>query len=444
MLLVITLGSLNLFLGFVIAVVLQRRSCGGTLQTAHGAPATSDPVTSDPVTAARHGFERLQYQMLTGNFESSIVPADLEDPAFVADDIPPEWIEQLRAEAIETSSFIEASVEVLKLEVGRYRNGLVAIESKLRKLEDDATVDDVFALSQELIDVNERWLAVQHVASDQFDQREESSGELVEVGQALEKVLLDQTSQIESTCTNIKSLEIGDDVNEGKRRIILETLRLIDSAHGLRDHINESTATIVRLDKKHDSLKPELLQDKLTGIQNRNGMEVTFDQWWKDDVSRHRLVSIGLMDIDGFSKVNHRFSTRVGDYFVKAVTSVVKGGIRKERGFDRIFRIDGQRWLLFLGDTGPKNAAIAVERIRQTVAATQFQYGDEQAEITVSAALIEVKKTDDLASVIERLNQTMRHAKKDGRNRTFLDDLNGPELVEEIPANVNKRVLVVE
>ncbi len=438
MLLVFFLGSINVFIGVAVAVVLQRRL--NTLQGGddHSEAAVSPELLADP--EMKQLLCSLQSDQLNGQLNSS---ENLELPEDDTDieEIPVEWIALLQKEATETSSFIEASVEVLKLEVGRYRISLFDIEDHLRNSADEIEASELKKIANDLIELNERWLSVQSEATGFLEDRQDNLGSLAEIGVALENTLLDQASQIESTCTNLQSMEFGGDKADGISKLTIEVLRLIDLAHRLRDQMNESAASIVRLDKKHDSLKPEFQVDRLTDIGNRNGVEMTFYEWWKDDVSRHRLLSVALIDVDGFSKINHKFSTRVGDKVLQAITPVLTSFMRKERGFDRIYRVDGQAFLLFLGDTGPKAASVAVERIRQNLEVTTFRHNELSHTISITSGVTDVRKEDDLTAIYQRLQKTTRAAKKSGRNTTFINDEIGPELFKPTENVVKERIV---
>jgi PleD family two-component response regulator len=78
--------------------------------------------------------------------------------------------------------------------------------------------------------------------------------------------------------------------------------------------------------------------------------------------------------------------------------------------------------LILFPDTLANNATSAVERVRQSIGATQFLHGAEAVPVTVTCAIAEAAKTDTTESILSRLEATLADAQTFGGNRTFLHD----------------------
>ena len=83
--------------------------------------------------------------------------------------------------------------------------------------------------------------------------------------------------------------------------------------------------------------------------------------------------------------------------------------------------------MVLFGDTGPRAATSTVERMRQTIGASTFQYGGYEIDLTVSAAIVEVRSDDTTATLFTRAEKTLRAAKRNGRNQSYMH--NGKESV---------------
>jgi diguanylate cyclase (GGDEF)-like protein len=208
--------------------------------------------------------------------------------------------------------------------------------------------------------------------------------------------------------------------------------------------MHESLLAIVMHEKRMDSFDKRLQLDGLTGIYNRAGLEAVFHEWWRDDPTRIRLVSVALLDLDRFARLNEQFGVTVGDHVLQGFSGLLKDLMRKDRGYDVACRFAGQRFAVFFGDTGPRAATSAIERMRQSIEATCFEYRGEEIQVTVSVAVTEVKVDDSTMTLFERLRKTLREAKKAGRNGTWLDDGTGPTAVEPPSYEVKGRIVRLE
>jgi diguanylate cyclase (GGDEF)-like protein len=347
-------------------------------------------------------------------------------------------------EAIESKSLVEATAQVLRLEVGKYRNRLIGIENRLRDLWYQPTEQPLQALCDDLEELNRQWLETLESAADHLNDSQIHLGDYSEVAAKLSEVLLGQTAQIETTISNMRNLDLSLDLGDCCRKLVLEIGRLIDMAHDLRDKMQETLVAVLRAERRLVGLEPELKTDKLTGLHNRTGVESVLFQWWREDVRRERLLSVALVDIDHFRKINERLGTEVGDKGVAAIGRLVAELISRDRGFDVASRFSGQQLLIFFGDMGPRQATSTIERVRQTLRQTTFLAEEGEFELTMSTGVTEVKATDTAVQLFTRAQTALKAAKKNGRNLTVLDEGAGPQLITPPEYSVRGRVVKVD
>lgn len=352
-------------------------------------------------------------------------------------DVPEQWFDLLSDIEKEgygkCQSFVEASTQVLRLEVGRYRGELVQLDVRIRKIFASFDAEALAAALVDLEAVNNDWLARQGEAVGHLVSRRGNLGELQSTGQRLEEVLLDQTAQIESSCSNIRQLDFQADRAAAQRRLLVEMCRLIDMAHALRDQLQAALLAIITSENRVATLDRRLHVDPLCGFINRTGLEAVFHEWWRDDPNRIRQLTLAMFDVVRVGRFNERHGAAVGDGLLEAVGKLLDGALRKKRGCDQAARYSGQRFVVMLGDTGPRNATSAAERIRQMIAASTFEVDGEPVEVHVSCGVAEVLQKDDSTAVLQRLEAAVALAKKSGRNVTCLDEGRGPALVEDPP-----------
>ena len=357
-------------------------------------------------------------------------------------DLPNEWLDIL-GDVGEVGSFVEASAQVLKLEVGKYRQQLVEVENEIRRAAGAATSEQLVNWAKRLKAINADWLMRQSEVAGMLTQHTNDANEWRDASTKLSELLEQQTSQIETTSTNLAAFEKNSESSGRGPRMLREIARLVDLAHTLRDRMHETLLAIVCHDGRLNQIDRRL-HFEAPSIYNRTGIEQVFHEWWRDDPTRTRQLSVVGIDVDRVGNFNERLGTVTGDALMGAVGQLLSSLVRRDRGFDVVARVAGQRFLLFLGDTGPRGATSAAERIRQTVAATSFEYRGQEVPLTVSCGVTEVLPADTTASVFARVGQSIAMAKRSSRNCTILDEGAGPEPVNPPVYEVKARIVRID
>jgi diguanylate cyclase (GGDEF)-like protein len=358
----------------------------------------------------------------------------------VAEEIPEGWFDLL-GDVGECRSFVEASVQVLQLEVGRYRGQLIEIDDRVRANLAHPVPDAIEQILADLRRVNQDWLARQADAAGNLVARKDSLGNFAMLAARLEAVLLHQAAQIETTCSNIDILDFKSDVAAGHKRLIFELCKLLDVAHGLRDRMHESLIAIMTVEGRLDQLDPQLQADTLTGVLNRSGLEAALHDWWREAGTHKRLASLALVDIDRFGRFNEAFGAQASDGLIAAVGHLLDAALHKSRGYDAVARYDGQRLAVFAADTGPWHTANTLERVRQTIAVSTFELDDQELTLTISCGVTGVSRNDNIESLFERAERALWHAKRSGRNQTSIEEGQGPIPVEPPVLEVQGKVV---
>lgn len=409
---VFLIGTANMMVGYALAVYVRRLIDRGAFRRRSSAAASDNHATPSSIAEAKGG-------------KSHAKVADDE----MLEQIPQEWVNRLQAEAIETRSFVEASVHVLRLEIGKYLKSMLDLEADFRPALAQRDSAKLAHVLKQLMAINVRWLAEQQAANKHLANHAATLGQFADIGAALSRVLSEQEAQIEALCRNIDSIDPAD-VTRACNEVSREFARLFALAHELRDKIGEALLATMRAEKRLSELDRRIRQDALTGLRSRAGMELALCDWWQNDPSRQRLACAAILDIEGMSGFNGRHGTRAGDRLIATVAELLDNLVRKDSGYEVAGRFGGQRFLLFFGDTGPRNATSAVERMRQSIEAAIIEYGGEALRVTASCGVTEIIKTDDIPKLVERLESTVQLAKQQGRNCTVLDEGQGPKRVE--------------
>lgn len=164
--------------------------------------------------------------------------------------------------------------------------------------------------------------------------------------------------------------------------------------------------------KKKEKLSELAFYDTLTGIYNRR----YFDLKIREEVSRalryKRALSVLMIDIDHFKKVNDKYGHQKGDEVLSAVAGLLKGSLR---GTDIVCRYGGEEIVVILPETTAKNACKIGEGCRERIAArtTEAVVGG----VTVSVGVAEMRGVDTPEQLIAAADRALYEAKDNGRNR---------------------------
>jgi diguanylate cyclase (GGDEF)-like protein len=382
---------------------------------------------------------------------AALAAADLGSEAAAAppivaglDELPPDWLAQLAAQGIVAETFVEATAHIVRLEIGRYREQLVAGESLARQLALTGDAGGLARLADWLRALHQDWLDMQTSAADLLGQRAGRHGDHEQAAAWLEQSLLDQAVQIRTACEAVAGVARAGDADQQAKLLIEQTTTVLAQTHALRDRVIDLLATLMRAGREILNCPEVVQRDLLTGLPNRIGLEKLLLGWWSGDEQRTRLLSAVLIDIDRFGRINQRLGTRAGDRALVAIGRIIDESLAKDRGFERLARASGQAWMILLGDTGPHQALSAAERLRQTIEATTLKDQTVEFDLTVSCGVIEVGPTESSIDLVQRAEGALRYAKKAGRNRCALDKGDGPAMIEPPQFPVKGRVVSLD
>ncbi len=200
-------------------------------------------------------------------------------------------------------------------------------------------------------------------------------------------------------------------------------LRALDRASGLLSLIIENRFYKERVIETDGIVN----LDGLTGLYNhRNFQETLANELLKSQRFDH-AVSLLLIDVDHFKKVNDLYGHPQGDAVLKEIAQILKKTVR---AYDAAARYGGEEFAVILPHADQTQALQVAERIRKTVAGHQFRgkKADQPLQITVSIGVASTPlNAKTKAELIDRADQALYLAKSEGRNRTSRSLANSSE-----------------
>lgn len=159
--------------------------------------------------------------------------------------------------------------------------------------------------------------------------------------------------------------------------------------------------------------------DPMTGLHNRRWLEEMYTR----EISRSNMGNFQLMafmlDIDHFKNVNDTYGHLAGDQVLISVAQTLTKSLRPS---DMPVRYGGEEFSVFLPGTSTENARIIAERIRSNMENMSIVLSNGTfLQVTVSIGFAERIAGDTVASLIQRADQALYHAKQNGRNRCCMN-----------------------
>jgi len=200
-----------------------------------------------------------------------------------------------------------------------------------------------------------------------------------------------------------------------RKLVKLKTLELERLNGELEFKVQERTQALQQL---NEQLQRSANTDPLTGIYNRRYFFDISKKILADAQKEGRVMSIAMMDIDHFKKINDTYGHDVGDRVIQKSVEVIKAHLRSE---DIFIRFGGEEFLLLMPHTPPKEAQKRCEEIRKSIEASRMI--DEKTEVTMSIGLSFLHPDDrDIDQIVKRADNALYQAKRGGRNRVELEE----------------------
>lgn len=156
--------------------------------------------------------------------------------------------------------------------------------------------------------------------------------------------------------------------------------------------------------------------DPLTEVANRRHLTERLEDEYLRSRRYERPLSLGMLDIDHFKKLNDTYGHPAGDYALVFVAKVIKQTLRSH---DFIARFGGEEFVLLLPETPADRALLACERVRRGIEQSEIIFEDRRMPVTVSLGVASLphqllNKPTDLISLADT---ALYDAKRTGRNR---------------------------
>jgi two-component system cell cycle response regulator len=169
--------------------------------------------------------------------------------------------------------------------------------------------------------------------------------------------------------------------------------------------------------RTNDILSAIALSDPLTELNNRRALDWELPRQLQNARNRSEALSLVMLDVDYFKRINDTYGHPVGDRALQLVSSRLRHNLRFR---DTLFRYGGEEFVIILSNTDQAEALLVAHRLCRLIGEQAFAIDDGlELNITISAGTATLSATDDAKgmSLLKRADQNLLCAKSSGRNR---------------------------
>jgi len=205
---------------------------------------------------------------------------------------------------------------------------------------------------------------------------------------------------------------------DGEVRWLDMNIMPLRNEDGIIEHYASIERDLTRYKKMERQLANMALFDSLTGALSRAAFMQHAEKEFKRAQRYSRPLSVIMLDIDHFKKVNDQYGHAAGDHVLQIFVEAIEEEIRST---DVIGRIGGEEFALLLPDTTHSAAGYLAERVRQRINKYPYIAGKMLIEVTASLGVaVQTPDDADFGTMLQRADEALYAAKHGGRNRVTI------------------------
>ena len=165
----------------------------------------------------------------------------------------------------------------------------------------------------------------------------------------------------------------------------------------------------------HEEIYTLTTMDGLTQVYNKRYFVESLDRELARAQRYRRDLSLVMLDVDHFKKINDTFGHLAGDMVLKDLAATIAGRIRRE---DVLARYGGEEFSIILPEIDGYNAHQFAEKIRAIVEQSHFMFESTVIPVTISMGVsTSGEDTPDAMGLVRAADEKLYEAKRTGRNR---------------------------
>lgn len=171
------------------------------------------------------------------------------------------------------------------------------------------------------------------------------------------------------------------------------------------------------LNRANQELQKLANRDPLTNAHNRRSFQHIISLELKRADRHEHILSLAIIDIDWFKRINDNFGHDSGDKVLVALVECISNELRE---IDTLFRFGGEEFVLLMPETPLQDAGVVVERLRHIVEQQQVQVKGTELKFTISIGVSCHVPGEPLNTLLKNADEAMYEAKFKGRNKSVV------------------------
>ncbi|MBI2381719.1 MAG: diguanylate cyclase [Gammaproteobacteria bacterium] len=286
----------------------------------------------------------------------------------------------------------------------------------------DASSDDQTRLEAFLLTLNQRLEQVYQFLATTTSTQNQDAQDCAQ----LDRSLRDQVQDMQDSLRDATSLDQLKHTVEARLNAILSSVGQFKSGQDERRGVLQAQVAQLEnqlrvMETESNHLRQTLVEqrhraltDVLTGVPNRTAYLERLEQEYAR-LRRYRSpLTLSVMDIDHFKRVNDQYGHAAGDAVLKSVARLLQGGLRKS---DFLARYGGEEFVILMPETSLADATKAVNKLRLAIQNRMIEAAGQGLAVTASFGVADFREGDTTAEVFSRADKAMYRAKERGRNQ---------------------------
>jgi len=178
----------------------------------------------------------------------------------------------------------------------------------------------------------------------------------------------------------------------------------------MREHQKELQEINTILKNKNKEYELLASKDPLTGLYNRYKFEQLYYSSIKHIQQRNATISLIMLDIDHFKRVNDTYGHNIGDQVLKTIATILTTHLRD---IDVICRWGGEEFIILLPTVHKEDAFKIAQKLHRIIKNTDFT---TVHYVTASFGVIEIDNYNKIETSVELADKALYLAKNSGRN----------------------------
>lgn len=262
-------------------------------------------------------------------------------------------------------------------------------------------------------------------------QNKQAVSDLTELNDSLDQQVDDQIARARSAITGAVNMEqlrasLNDSIdglmsllNDFQSRTRNSLIAMNRRQQELNQHLDALQEDNHRLIKQVTQEREIARRDPLTQLPNRQGFEQRLEQEIARSNRYGQPLSIALIDVDHFKKINDRYGHLAGDRVLRILAKEMYSQLRKT---DFLARFGGEEFVILLPESDREHALAAIEKMRLHISQCPFHFQDSPVQITISAGIAIHKPNEEAEHWLHRADKALYQSKDRGRNCTSISD----------------------